>query len=397
MSVLRCTLFGLLLLAAFVVASLTAEPGAWREAVDWARTYRRASTAEVATCPVLIGAEHPGDARASYDHAGNLALRVAYEDREALRATLLDATSTREQALALVAGLPQDAMRELRRATRQSGKVFSAARLGTRTDGLPFGDVVVLCDAVLVLARHARSEQERLHAWLDAVACGWDMAGSELPVAELLGLVVVERAMEVADAHWLQALSSDRLRQLSVALAKVDDAIPVTIDLRTTTAHMVLMVDESGDLQPFDIGMRSIYQSWDNLFSIKDAAIDRIGRLVAQVQMFLRETPRVEAWSARKRRLARLVFEDQLCNEDLGSGYLSFALASEQNRRGNVAKLRLLRMAVAHLLEQELVLADPLGDGMLRVARGAGPVRFLSKERGLVFEMTSSNSTNRGR
>lgn len=378
MSVIRWTLIALVLLAALVAASLTAEPGAWSDSVQWARGFRETSAARAATCPVLVGEPLPGNPLDAYERLGRLVLALDAPEREQLHAFAEHRSEDSEQALALVAKVPVDALDALRQLTRMGGKMYAPANLGTRDSFSVFGDQHVLFDALLILARYAESEPERMHAWLDVVACGWDLAGSEVPVHSLVGLMAAGRAMDVADDEWVMTLSPDGLRVLSEALAKVDAATPECIDLELGLAAMVLFVDEADELQPGDIGLRSVYQSWQNAFSLENEAIERVSRTVEQVRAFLDSTPLHEGWASRSQRLQRLVKEDELSNADLMSGYLSYVFEGEQSRRECLANLRLLRMAMAKRLGEDLALPDPLGEGAIGVANQGDDVRFFS-------------------
>ncbi|MFT4513229.1 MAG: hypothetical protein ACI91B_001931 [Planctomycetota bacterium] len=377
MSALRWTLAALVLLAALVVVSLSAEPGTWRDTAHWARGFRDTSAARAATCPVLIGKPLSGNPRPTYEKLGQLVMALDASERDQLHAFAVHHSEDSEQALALVAKLPADALNALRQLARMDGKMYAPANLGSRDVAL-FGDQLVLFDALLAVARYASTEQERIYAWLDVVACGWDLAGAEVPLQTLVGLMEVGRAMEVADDEWLMTLSPDSLRELSEALAKVDAATPVCFDLETVIADLVLLVDEADELQPGDIGLRSIYQSWQNAFSIEDEAIERVSRTVDQVRTFLDATPSSEGWASRSARLQRLVKDDEQCNTDLMASYLNYVFAGELSRRECVANLRLLRMAAGKRLGEDLILPDPLGDGPLGVEDRDDYARFFS-------------------
>tara|TARA_R110002072_G_scaffold46591_13_gene129353 strand:- start:92466 stop:93638 length:1173 start_codon:yes stop_codon:yes gene_type:complete len=376
MSFLRWAVVALVVLVALVAASLTAEPGVWRDAVQWARTYRETSAQRAATCPVLVGQPLPGNPREAYERVGLTVLALNAAERQQLRTFAEGRAESDEQALDLVAKLPADALRLLRQSARMDGTMFSAGNLGRRDAAGAFLDQHLMLDAILVLSRHAASESERVHAWLDALACGWDLAGSELPVYSLVGLTVVGRAMDVADDQWLQELSPKTLREVCDALAAVDAATPVRVDLDSLIADMVLLVDEAEELQPSDIGLRSIYQAWQNGFSIEGEAIERVSRAIEQVKAFRDATPPAEEWASRRERLQRLVKDDELCNSDMMWGYLSFVLESEQSRRECVASVRVLRMALAERSGERLALRDPLGAGAIQVERQGETVRI---------------------
>lgn len=378
MSFIRWTLATLVVLAFLVAASLTAEPGVWREAVHWARGFRELSSKRAATCPVLVGESVPGDPREAYELIGQRVIALDVKERAQLRAFAERRVADPELALALVAKVPVDSLEALRQLVRMDGKMYSASNLGLREPVSVFGDQHVLIDALLVLARYATTEEQRMHAWLDAIACGLDLAGSELPIQCLYGLMIAGRVMDVADDAWVMRLSLDGLRVLGDALAKVDAATPVCVDLQTVIADLVLLVDETDDLQPVDVGMRSIYQSWQNAFSVEDEAIERVSRTVEQVRAFLDGTPSIESWASRRQRLQQLVKEDAMLNADLMSSYLNYVFESEQGRREFVINLRLLRMVITAKLGEELVLADPLGEGAIGVAHEGGYVRFFS-------------------
>lgn len=386
MSVLRWVLSLLVVFAALVAASLTAEPDSWHGTVRRAQQWRTASVTAKVTCPVLVGEPLVGDVRSRYERAANLARAIDMDDRHALRAMLDKPAPSAAAAMAVVARLPEVALAEHRRAARTDGNLSFARQLGGR-EQLPLLDFMVLCDALLVTARYAETAEQRLTAWLDAIACGWDFAGMEVRVGELYGLMIVERSLGVADETWLRSLSPECLEQLDSALAKVDAATPMVADLNNLVASMVLMVAEAPDLQPHDIGLRSVYDAWENMFSVQDAGIERIGLLDEQVQAFCRATPTRETWQARKTRLGQLVHADRQANRDLTHNYLGHLIKSEQERRSNITRLRLLRMAVAQLRGAEVVLMDPFGDGPLVAERGRGAVRFASVEGSLTLRL----------
>jgi hypothetical protein len=379
----------LCLLAAFVVASLTAEPGSWHDTVMWAREFRHARPARAASCPVLVGDGLPGDSRQAYERAGQLCIGITPEAvlSPAERQRLRDIASQPSRATAcdqaLLAKVPAAAIEELRRSVRSNGGMHDSERLGRRPPGSVFGDQEVLIDALLIQAVRAPSESAKLEAWLDVFACGWDLAGSALPIESMWGLVIVVRALDLAGEAWLQALSPLAQRQLGEALAKVDAATPVCIDLQGVVADMVLWVDEAPDLRAADIGMRSPLPLWRHGFSVERAAIDKVTRVHEQVSRFLRDTDAQAAWPVRRLALQQLVDEDRSHSDYMMSGYLSFALEGEQQRRECVARMRLLRVAIAVHLGESLQLPDPLGEGALSQSRDGDRVRLASAEPGI--------------
>lgn len=389
MSPLRWTLLGLCLLAAFVVASLTAEPGSWQDTVKWARQFRDARPVLAASCPVLVGDGLPGDPRQAYERAGQLCCGITPEagltpeERQRLRDVASQPSRATASDQALLAKVPAAALEELRRSVRSNGGMHDSERLGRRLTGRVFGDQEALIDALLIQAVRAPSETAKLEAWLDVFACGWDLAGSALPIEEMWGLVLVARALDLAGESWLQALSPPAHRQLAVALTKVDAATPVCIDLQRVVADMVLLVDEVPELRVADIGLRSSLPLWRHGFSIERAAIHKVTHVHEQVTRFLRDTDAQAAWPVRRLALQQLVDEDRSHSDYMMSGYLSFALEGEQKRRECVARMRLLRMAIAVHLGESLQLPDPLGEGALAQSRDGDRVRLASAEPGI--------------
>ena len=349
--------------------------------MTWAREFRQASAARSATCPVLVGDPVPGDPRQAYDLLTTKQLALTSDEREQLRmfAEFGAAGATEDAArdgMALAAKVPADLLDQIRKVARMDGTMYDAAKLGVRDTSRWLGDQQVLFDALLVQARFAEAEHERIALWLDTLACGLDLAGTELPIQSLVGLITVERALDVADAGWVAALSEQGIERLRIALEAADAATPMRLDLESNLADMVLLVDEADELEPADVGLRSVYQAWQNAFSVKGEAIERVSRLVQQVRAFVAESPESEAWPIRRKRLERLVQVDAASNRDMMFSYLGHVVEAEQSRRECLARLRLLRLELAERAGAELALPDPLGDGSIQVGRQGDLVQF---------------------
>ena len=372
MSALRWTLLAIAVVVAMVAASLTAAPNQWRQAVDWAEQRYLLLQTTASSCPVLVDASIPSASRPLYEDAARLGATIDSATAQELR-SLAAGDVPRASASAAIDALeqvPVKALQLLEQATRADEATFDFSVIGERhSSSLPFSDLMPLCDALIVRARYVDRDQDRLQAWLSSVACGIDMAGGEVPVMAAIGCIIVGRTAQAATGDWLQSLSPESLATLQQALALADAALPVETPLVNGVVHYVLLLDRNESIEPGEVGFASRLQTWGHGFSVWHAAADRVVRAFEAVQAFEQATPEHEPWSLRRRRLSELVAQEGRCNGDLfGGGFLNHTLEFAELRRDAVTRLRLLRLAVAYLLADELPrLADPLGDGQIRV------------------------------
>ena len=371
---LRWVLGLLALLAAMVVASLTATPDSWQLAVQWTQQFDERNSG-VAECPVLHGEAEPGSSLARYLEAIRLAdgvrpdgqrLRELVEQGPAAKATAADL-----EMLALL----QPAVRTLRQGAHRRGVQESGS------SWFDFVDVLAPHDALLLSARDlagAGDVRGAVHCLLDGLACGVDIAVHYAFWARL-----VSRTTRAFDDTLLQDADAAVLADLDAALGAIDavfvlDTQPVSL----AAAHMVRRLLDPKELSPMDLGMASSLVAWRHGFSVRESGKARAAALVELAQRFERSSPANEPWPQCKLRLQAAEAQERADNSDLHFAWLGGMVGIEETRREAAAQLRLLRLAVAFQRRQPLPrLADPLGLGEL-VARvhgdqavfaGAGP------------------------
>ncbi|MFN3241601.1 MAG: hypothetical protein ACE37K_08835 [Planctomycetota bacterium] len=360
MSTLRWALLALTVLTLLVVASLTADSNGWSQDVRWARSRLDRMAASSHTCPVLLGDPLPGDARRTYRQAGRAMLGVPNQLGERLRAALEDRGGDADEALQLAAQLPAEALQKLRDAARTEGSMFWRAAFGTARDWDPLYGLMPLVDGVLVRARFATQPTVRVDEWTVALATGVDLCGHSTAVGKMMGALVVERTVAVADARWLTGLPEAERRRAADALAAAEPTLPVEVDLAPVLVDLVTLV-ERGNPTAEDLGFANPYQLWQYGFSAWHAGVERVGRAIGQLQAFEAATPTSESWPSRRARLAALQELDERSNPDLFWRYFQVAVDCEQARRECVAGLRELRVALARSLGDEPPqLDDPL-------------------------------------
>ncbi|MCK5945171.1 MAG: hypothetical protein KAI24_24490, partial [Planctomycetes bacterium] len=231
---------------------------------------------------------------------------------------------------------------------------------GARLEWSPLSDLLPLVDALLVQAGRSERPAARLDAWLDALATGVDLCGLEYEVGQLIGATVVQRAVARADEAWLASLPDAQLRRLAAALEAADASLPVPAATAPSIVHLVMLV-ERDDLTMSDLGFLSASQLWRYGFSAWHAGLERVGRAVAMLRAFERETPADESWPDRYRRLQELERRDAEANADLLMPYFANVAGMELERRTALAALRRLRGAVAAALgDVPPRLRDPL-------------------------------------
>ena len=369
MSPLRWTLLALFVLAALVVASLTAEPSEWAKAVQWANQSMPRIASEFAGCPVLRGRALPGSPREHYERAARLAAAVDRELVEQLRAFAAGESRPAEGALAARDRLPAAALAEVRLACRVGGSSFDVEAVGRSCgDYPPFDALLALVDGLIIESQHGADAAVRARAWLDALACAVDVASFELPIASMPGITMLRRVADAGDDAFLAGLDEVWLGRVAAALASADAAMPEHHAHELSAVHLVRLLRSGVDLDPIDIGLASRMQAWRSGFSLTRDGIGRACALVADLAAFEDACEAATRWPARRQLLQRLVAADRERNSDMFFHYLGDADYIEEQRRAAIAALRILRVAVAHHAHTALpVLADPLGEGDLEV------------------------------
>ena len=360
---LRWVLGLLALLAAMVVASLTATPDSWQLAVQWTQQFDERH--RVAECPVLHGEAEPGSSFASYLEASRLAIGARH-DEQRLRELVEQGAAAKVTAADLEMLAPlQPAVRALRQ---------GAHRRGVEESESPSFDLVHVFsphDALLLSARDlagAGDVRGAVHCLLDGLACGVDIA-----VHYYFGAMLMSRTTRAFDDTLLQDADAAVNAELDAALGAIDavfvlDTQPVSL----AAAHMVRRLLDPKELSAMDLGMASPLVAWRHGFSVRESGRARAAALVELAQGFERSSPANEPWPQCKLRLQAAEAQERSDNSDLHFAWLGGLVAIEEMRREAAAQLRLLRLAVAFQRRQALPrLADPLGSGEL-VARVHG-------------------------
>jgi hypothetical protein len=202
---------------------------------------------------------------------------------------------------------------------------------------------------------------------LAAIAISRDQLAGATPLEQLIGAWLLDLCADALDDEWLAALPAPLLADVAVAVARADlPRLPLQMPVRWCT-HLVAILASDRELEPHELGMPSSLLAWRHGFSVRSAGIARACALVAAVRAFVDATPGNEGWPARRRRLEVLVAEDVARGGPWVTPLLDDLAAREAAVRRAIAKLRLLRVAVAAAAGQEPpVLQDPLGDGPLR-------------------------------
>lgn len=412
MSGWRWLLLGGACLGAMVVASLTAEPGEWRQAVQWATAKSAELASERRRVPVLFGEPIAGDPVAAVAAATRIVQQLPAAVTQRLQPLLADLLRTNTSPVPCGGHVPPDAnawplsgadaellptlapaVAALCAAVRHSlppGAV-AAPRNGEPGSGEPDRpDVVALVDgvrALLVFARAQTNDGERVEPVLAALALGLvAMTGSTI-VEQAVGAVSVEMVTDWLDDQRLAALPAELLPLHVRALAVADAAFVVPTQLPAAIAcEIVDFLETAPEVEPLHIGMGSPLGAWDHGFSVRLSGMARAVDLVAEVRRFAAESPAGEAWSVRRQRLTALEQWDRRRNHDLQWPWLQAVGHSEESCRRALVKLRLLRLAATVRQGGEVPsLADPLLGGHLVVeavgaeivVRGGGERRTL--------------------
>lgn len=360
--------FPALALAAMVVASVQSAPGDWQAAVRWAQ--QRRTTFVAPDRPSLPSGPLPGDAGAGYADAVRLAGPTPGTcDWWSVLDTSDEPVLSAEHAAALAALAP-------------AFLALGAATQAPRTiavDAADWFEVRSLATALLVRGR-ARAEADELAAAdvATALACAVDLAAVATPVAHLLAFTLMQSIDQAASDAWLARLTEAARARLAEATALADASLPRVSELPAEIAvQLVEMLADEAELRPEQIGLGSAWFAWRHGFSIVRDGRARACELVAAVREFEAAGGETDPWSVRAPRLRQLVEQERANNRDMQLSYLHGVFEAEEARREAVARLRLLRLALAAHRGLPLpTLADPLGGGSLAVARDAGGLQL---------------------
>jgi hypothetical protein len=375
----RCVLLvaAAVIVGGMVAASLTAAPDDWTVVVEWARSRRAEIEAQRVPCPVLTGEPIAADAIASYGVAARLASAAprgrvpcgsaGRDGPERLRALLADpnAWPLTDDDRALLAGLAP-ATAALREATRAVGATSTA------WGDIELWNVITAAHATLVEA-FAVPEVVALDRVLATLACGVDLVCTGGPMPQLVGVQLVHDALAACSDTRLAALPDEGLAAFLSSLTAAESALLVQSPL---PAHIVVewicWLESGVPIEPFDLGMNSAASAWRHGFSVRRSAMVRLAELADEVQRFERKDRSDETWATRQARLQALATFDRARNSDLRVPFLQAMVEAEEGRRRALARLRLLRLALAVRLGVELgPLVDPLADAPLLVERHA--------------------------
>ncbi len=334
----------------------------WVETVRWAAA-RRAQIERARTpCALLDGEPVAGDAAAALARAARLGADVpaALAARvESLRERGLGGPLAADDRAAVGAFAPAAAAwREAARAATGRGVAPDADALG----------LLPVFAAMLVSARDPdASAAAAVGTWLDALACAVDLAGCREPLWHALGVHFAEGAVDTIDDGSLGRLPAPELARLATGLERADGALRPASELPAAIlVALVERLDGDAPLEPLELGMRDVWIAWRHGFSVRQSGIARAIALAAEVRRFEREVPLDAPWAERAPRLTALAAFDAQHNRDLAFPFLTAIVEQEHARRRTVAKLRLLRLAIAIRTGADPgVLVDPLANAPL--------------------------------
>ncbi len=386
MTFLRWSLLIGLVLGAMVTASLLSDPQEWKATVRWAEERAAQWQRARCECPVLQGQTSVGSSLAGYGEAARLAGSLGGGHGERL-AKLLAASGA--------AGLPTDADRAAFAAIEPAVTAMrEAAHRPSASGAAPHNlagaapamyDLLDAHRALLLMARvkvAAGDPVAAVQCWLDGLACGVDLTAGETPLDQALGAVLVEQVVDAVLDDLLKAADPTLLTSFAAALAAADRALDVECHwVASVVVHMVQFLRDTADPRPEDIGLRSPLLAWRHGFSLRRSGIARAVDLVALVQRFERESTAGEPWPSRRARLQLVVDEDRATNRDMMFPPLTSSIEREELRRGASARLRLLRLAVAFHLGNDLPrLADPMAATTLTAVVSGDRATFTSQD-----------------
>lgn len=315
--------------------------------------------------PALWGGTRSGAAMTHYRRAIALAAELHDGDADAMRAMVR--RSDRE--LAADAGdlraRWQPVLAELR-----LGAHCDDGRLPEPDRDEPYHTVNLLTVRAVVNAaifearalRHAGRHREAVEWSLDAATLGADFAQRGLLIHQMIGAALLSIATHEAwtDAA-LRELDPAALALLGEGLARLDAYVPERIHCGDELAYLAHHLRRGK--QRFWSGLTC--EAWAYGFSTRWMAADAFNR-VAQVSA--RIDAQELAWPQRKQAMQR---ELEACQSALNPLLATMSVnypAAEQTVRQTLAKLRMLRLAVAlHRGQANAIMADPLASGDLAI------------------------------
>lgn len=352
-----------------VVASVQAAPGDWQAAVRWAQLRRARFVApDRPSLPTPL----PRDAGAGYADAVRLAGATPGTcDWWSVLDTPDEPVLPAVHAARLTALAP---------AFLALGAATQAPR-AIAVDAADWFEVRSLATALLVRGR-ARAEADELAAAdvATALACAVDLAAVATPIAHLLAFTLMQSVDQAASDAWLARLTGAARARLAEAIALADASLPLVSELPAEIAvQLVDVLADEAQLRPERIGLGSAWFAWRHGFSIVRDGRARACELVAAVRDFEAAGGDAEPWSVRSVRLRALVQQERANNRDMQLSYLHGVFEAEEARRESVARLRLLRLALAAHGGLPLpTLADPFSGGPCAVVRDVGVLQLVT-------------------
>ena len=241
--------------------------------------------------------------------------------------------------------------------------------------GVPLGPVAdfvgfPVAKIALVAARHelaAGRAELALQRTADALTLARDQLQVGVPMYELIGADTVEACCAAWPDRALQRLAPSLLRDFAEVLRRFDEATPADAVASTLAGCRLLAEDAFRDPQR---------GSWRQLAAWAFTPPENRTPTAPQIDAYFDAVealpPPSAPWSTREPALA-------------AAGALLPQLAAfgpvdtERVRRGTLARVRLLRMAIVHHLGEPIPpLGDPFGDGELRVTEEGCGLRFSS-------------------
>lgn len=381
----RATLLGLTAMAVAVTTTATlvvrsCAAGRWQEMQAWAQRAEQQWQARDFTRPPAYGEPQSGSAFAAYHEAASLAATWPEGNQEELTRLRHRPHEVADgEARALLARW-QPAIDAMRRGAR-----CSDARRPTDWSlgfNVPVANLLVTRDitnVAVLLARRAQDDGragDAVALTLDAATYGADHVHSPLLIERMIGLALVAIATDAAwhDNH-LRALPAAALRTLAEGLARIDarlTAAPGCLEGEVLLLANARLPDDNY----LSAALGSGLGSWRYGFSMRAMHADAVLQQAAACER-LRATataPWPERQAAVRRAGAELLA--------VGNPILDMGIpmhSAERTLRDTTTLVRLLRLAVAHHLGDELPkLDDPLGDGPLRREQDDDGIRFVS-------------------
>lgn len=377
MSPVRWCLLGLAVLALLVLASLMAGPSTWDEDLAWVRQQVAERDGRHAQCPVLVGEPRSGDPRKSYFAAAGRAGELPNELVERIHVAWEQVDAPPEPLAALLAELPAGIVDTMREGARCDAPFSVFDQLGDAVADWPVFGFRTVVQASVLEARCAATPVEAVDVWLDGLACGVDLAGCEATLLEMIGLYAMQISIDGCTDPWLRSLGATELRRIAAALRTTDAGMPERSDHVWGLATRALYLEANPDLFQDEIPLSRRAALWRHGFSAWNASAESVHVCRELLERFELRTPIDEAWPERRKRLvAMAALEPDVGPNPLGS-HMNHCVDIEEGRRRTIGQLRLLRMALAlRLGEQVPPLRDPLGQGTLRIEHGDGFVRL---------------------